>query len=373
MSRRAIIVLVIVLVIILGIVILIRYLNTYAPKYFWGESYSITSEEPYGTQILYELLKENNDKGKLITLDKHQISDIDSTIINTNYIFIGDYLRMDSTETQRLLEYVARGNNAFISTNSSPESIIYHFTKEYGFLPEYEFRKDKIFNTSFFENNKKFAFHHQFLKDSVSYHWGYIDKDELNENFSSYYNAKYLSELENDQINFLSIKYENGTIYLHTNPVLFTNYYLITPEGFDYINHVFSGIDDGDIYWDEINKRYTAYNSEMYNGNPLKYIFSQRSLRWAWYLGIIIVILFVIFKAKREQKIIPIVDENKNTSLEFINNIGALYYQAKDHRIIANEIMLLFYSFIRNRYGIKINIKNKAEMISEISQKSEID
>ncbi|MCF8296205.1 MAG: hypothetical protein K9J13_01550 [Saprospiraceae bacterium] len=367
MSKRAIIVLVIFSVIVVAMILFNMYLRSKLPQYSWVESYSYKSNQPYGAKVLYDILNTKKDERKLITLDKNRISQIDTSIRNTNYIFIGNCLLMDSDEFDYLLDYADRGNNAFIATNSLPDDLMDEYELEY------EIYNKKSITTSFLNNKKEFQFHFQFLKDTVVYQWRYLNKSDVIDNIDPDDEVSLLSEIDRDKINYFKVKYGSGNIYIHTNPILFTNYYLINKNGFDYANQVFSEMKEGDIYWDEINKSYSAYNSEMHQGKPLRYILSQRSLRWAWYLGIITIILFVIFRAKREQKIIPIIDKNKNTSLEFINNIGALYYQAKDHRIIANEIMLLFYSFIRNRYGIQVNIKNKPEMIKEISQKSEID
>jgi hypothetical protein len=51
-----------------------------------------------------------------------------------------------------------------------------------------------------------------------------------------------------------------------------------------------------------------------------------RSLRWAWYLTLLGVIIYAIFHAKRRQNVIPIIEPKQNNSLKICrNNWSALF------------------------------------------------
>ncbi len=76
------------------------------------------------------------------------------------------------------------------------------------------------------------------------------------------------------------------------------------------------------IFWD--TKSNTAYNEV---NSPLRFILSEPSLRSAWRLGIVGLLLFVLFMAKRRQRIVPVKTALTNTSVAFAKTIGNLYYQ----------------------------------------------
>ena len=65
--------------------------------------------------------------------------------------------------------------------------------------------------------------------------------------------------------------------------------------------------------------------------SPFRYFLAHEPLRWALYLTMITIILFMIFTAKRRQRVIPVIHEPANKSLEFTELIGTLYFQKKDH------------------------------------------
>jgi len=105
---------------------------------------------------------------------------------------------------------------------------------------------------------------------------------------------------------------------------------------------------------------------------PLDYILSQPPLAWAWYLLLSLGVLYLLFRAKRRQRMIPVLAQNRNTSLEFIATIGRLHFTGKNHRRIALQQMELLESFIRSKYKISTQDKT-ATFIKTLSSIAEID
>lgn len=68
---------------------------------------------------------------------------------------------------------------------------------------------------------------------------------------------------------------------------------------------------------------------------------------------------FVIFKGKRDQRIIPIVKPLANTTLEFINTVGNLYFKQSNHKNIADKKINYFMDYIRTKYAIKTSTLNE--------------
>jgi hypothetical protein len=130
------------------------------------------------------------------------------------------------------------------------------------------------------------------------------------------------------------------------NPVAFTNYNLLKEDRYRYTENVLSYIPKGNIYW------YTkGQNNENISESPLRYILSQPALKWAWYLFLIGMLIFMIFNAKRKQRIVPIL-LLANSTIDFTKTIGNLYYQEGDHTNIIDKKIIYFLEKIRTEYLI---------------------
>jgi cation transport regulator ChaC len=61
-------------------------------------------------------------------------------------------------------------------------------------------------------------------------------------------------------------------------------------------------------------------------------------------------LLFILFEAKRRQRIIPVIKPLANTTLEFVRTISNMYWQARDHKAIAEKKIVFFIDQVRQRY-----------------------
>jgi hypothetical protein len=178
-----------------------------------------------------------------------------------------------------------------------------------------------------------------------------------------------LGYVDSNYVNYMQLPYGNGSFLFHTSPMVFANCEMLSKESLEYAGKVFSYLNDGDIYWDEYSKKYERRSQAGPSQSPLKYILSQPSLRWAWYLLLAATFLYIIFHAKRKQRAIPVLEPNINTSLEFVKTIGTLYYQQNNPKKICSHKMRLFLEFIRNRYYLQTNTMDE-QLLQRISQKS---
>jgi hypothetical protein len=88
------------------------------------------------------------------------------------------------------------------------------------------------------------------------------------------------------------------------------------------------------------------------SGSTLRYITSQPALKWAWYLFLIGMVIFMIFNAKRRQRVIPIIKPLPNTTVDFTKTIGNLYYQEGNHQNLIDKKIIYFLERVRNEYLI---------------------
>ena len=359
--------------------------------YNWEETYQVKSDQPYGTSILHGFLKAYYDGHDITDLKRslrHVLPNSDDGVLK-NYIFVGESIMLDTADTDQLVNFVKQGNNALISSKTIPYDLMYFIYEDEDcpkqYWDDYNYTQDSITKLNLTHPDlalSKSIDYHFFSKTSQkshNYRWTFIESEFICEN-----GLIKLGYYENgNRCNFVRKKVGKGYFYLHSTPLAFTNFQLIDSLGIEYCNRVLSHLSPGEIYWDAYSlekenigrhRNSIQRNSperKLTTENPFKYVLTQPPLRWAWYLSILLALLYLLFMAKRKQRIIPILKENKNNSLEFVYSIGSLYFSQSDHGKLCRQKMKLFKSYIRDHYHIATKDMDDA-FIEKLAVKSEI-
>lgn len=370
-DRRTIILLAVVATVIL---LLLLYLNRMNENQFnWDETYNVGSIEPYGASAFYNFTQNYFEDERF-----ENLFDLENKLPlyqeeKGNYVFLGYGMYLDSAKVERLLEFVNNGNNAFISARFLPADFAEHIFSyencEFDFSRSFSFYEDTTASLSTIhpriKNKTKFKYirNHKAVYTQFQYvNWYNYCRDE----------AKYLElgYINDSLANFVRVPYGEGFIYLHSTPFVFSNYHVLKNRNRQYVNKVLAHLDEGTIYYDRQNNvNYSPPRIDATGGNnradrprgptrgvddktPLEYILSKRGLAWAWYMILATGVLYLIFRAKRRQRIIPVLEQNTNTSLEYVETIGMLYWQQNDHRQLALQQMRLFVNQVKTRYHI---------------------
>ncbi|MBL0018352.1 MAG: hypothetical protein IPP17_18390 [Bacteroidetes bacterium] len=131
---------------------------------------------------------------------------------------------------------------------------------------------------------------------------------------------------------FIRIDMGEGSFYLHSVPLMFTNYFMVDPVNNQYISKALSFLPVQDVIWDEYFKP-----GKVKTDSPVGHLLEQPALRWAWILALAGVLLFMVFESKRKQRIIPVIEPLNNTTLEFTKTVGILYFAHGDHKDISEK------------------------------------
>ncbi|MEN0003809.1 MAG: DUF4350 domain-containing protein [Bacteroidota bacterium] len=356
-------------------------------RFDWRESYHYESKEPYGTFVVKELLQNYfPDQSFRLLQDSIYGALPTSTDTLSNFVFIGQAMLLDSTDLNALLQFVADGNRAFIASKTLPNELANQF--DYGvcdyYWDDYWGYQDTMVQLTFAQAdlNQDSAYQFQYLwrNKASSYEWHYMDPEFF---CDSYHAAVPLAYYTLDSIvHFAQINYGEGSFFLHTIPLAFTNVQLLEDQGIAYADGVFSHLHEGPIYWDaysHVSERLgrsrndTNYGNRKLSGDsPLSYILSQPALAWAWYLLLAMAALYLLFRAKRKQAIVPVLAPNTNTSLEFLSTIGRLYFIQNNHRQLILQQMRLLLAFIRERYHLHTKALDTT-FVEKLATKSEIE
>lgn len=154
----------------------------------------------------------------------------------------------------------------------------------------------------------------------------------------------------------VSVPYGKGEVIFVSSPLLFTNYGMLEGNTFGYIFRLMSYLADLPVYRTEAYVKTDAML--VAEQSPFREFIKRPPLRWALYLALLGVVLFMIFTARRRQRVIPIMSKPANRSLEFIQLIGTLYYQRKDHVDLVRKKFKLFAEELRKTAGVDISDVN---------------
>jgi hypothetical protein len=356
----------------------------------WRETYDRERTSPYGTSILYQLLEAHypEDSVKLV---RDSIKGVLPTQdVNGTYWFTGEGVFMDSADQQQLLQFVEAGNTAFLSSKSLPsdlmEQLMYDSPCSFYVWEEYGSYADTSAELQLDHPNLRGIFplslKYRDKGGAQIYYWSYLEDHYSCDQPGGFVPIGHIA-LDTNQVNFFRQDYGAGYFYFHTTPLAFSNMVLLEEDGVDYLERVLGHFDaDGPLYWDayskvpewmgrRANNQASLADRSLSSESPLSYILSQPPLAWAWYLLIAMGLIFLVFRAKRRQRIVPVLEPNTNTSLEFLSTIGRLYFLQNNHRKLALLDMRLFLSHIRHRYGVQTQELNEA-FVKQLSAKSEV-
>src|SRR5690606_29388060 len=147
--------------------------------------------------------------------------------------------------------------------------------------------------------------------------------------------------------NLIKTSYGKGHFVVSSTPQVYGNYYMLGGNA-EYVAHSFSYLGEGELlYWDDYKKAGRAFIE-----SPMRFVLGQVSLKWAYYLALAGTLLFVFFRAKRRQRIIPLVEPLKNSSVEFARTVGSLYYRNGDHTDLIYKNINYFLAHLRSRYHL---------------------
>lgn len=389
MSRKTLFIFIGIVFLLLGIF----FINSPTKnKWQWDESYKEIDKNPYGLYIAHEFLK--NFGSSLIDLTEYVNKSLPQDVQGANYVFVGEALYLDSLDTDRLLNFAKRGNRVFISSKVVPFSLfnaLYDNNCQAFMYNRYNYAndRDKIITLNFTHPKlrEQKPFEYPFVRHYDTTHTYWYAMDTVTDCTRLDAEISVLGLMNEAKANFIKIRVGQGEIYLHATPLAFTNYYLVNDERLRYAQKVFSHLNtSGAIYWDtrgrvprevgeSMNRRKknerNGYNPRLEEDSPLKYVLSDTSLRWAWYLFLGLILTYMIFHAKRKQRIIPVLAKKNNASLEFVRTVGQMYFMQGNSSGLCDLKLKQFRTFVKERYHLSAR-EMDSDFIETLAQKADI-
>ncbi len=290
------------------------------PVLDWRKNYNVEKKTPFG---LYVFDQESTAlfKGKLEKVRVSPYTYYQKNQYKKPHNILIIQKKLDDVSWEYIMNEVANGSDVMWFTNDTTAKL----RDTLGFR----------FKTVSFEDNYYLQLTDKKLTDSRLL----IDKLPDNQGFSYIRSdieilGKTLHKKSNNEssisADFVKINFGKGHFYVHSEPLILTNYYFLKSRN-KYLENVLSYLPDRQTVW------FVETDTPL-SMSPMRFILNNPPLRYAWYLLLLGLLIFVLFNAKRKQRIVPVIEPLKNTSLDFIRSIGNLYLQEGDfHEMMAKK------------------------------------
>lgn len=180
-----------------------------------------------------------------------------------------------------------------------------------------------------------------------------VDDDEYADKIGGYWQAR-----------LIRIKWGKGELFLSCDPLLWTNYGVLDPEINGLLFRAMSQFRGLPV----IRTDAYAPKNEINKESPLRYWLQNAPLRWCVYLTLLGLLLFCVFYARRRQRVIPVVKQPENKSLEFVKLIGTLYYQKHENRDLLQKKYSYFAETVRRQLLIDVDDEeSRRENITQLA------
>lgn len=342
--------------ILLSVVVIFMSLTVFSSadkQVDWEQTYDASSKQPYGLYIFgeelkhfftkrvdkisytpYEYLRRNQKEGShnyIFTtkeIDELSLNKILSDVrAGSQALFLDDhYGLIDTLKIETDYELTVREINLQLNSRSYDKKVYIHPEKAYlkvNYFTQLDKERDKALGYVFFSDGRKIR----------------------------------------KKINFVEVPYGKGKFFLYLGPPMaFTNYFLKeSQEARSYAATVLSYLpEDRPTVW---------FVPPTQGEDTLSFIMSQPQLRTAWHLMLLGFLLYLLFKGKRQQRIIPVIEKPKNTTIEFAQSISSLYYQERDATDMVRKKITYFLDQVRQRYYLDTQQINE-DFATKLANKS---
>lgn len=320
-------------------------------------TFSVTQQTPYACKAVYELLPQFFPGTRQYTNSQSprhwQVLSEDSS--NQVLIIVNADFHPSYAEMQHLLAFARKGNTVLISTadmNETAQHIFKITTSSVGTAELMDASPGNIDNLLLKLDSTAFDAPLAFSYPGMPYGTGFRKTDT---DFT--YTLGYCGKLPN----LLGMHIGEGKVILHSTPIAFTNFFTLYQHNYAYIQKILrlSQTPVRKVIWDEYFLYETDERNTSGGGGALSVILKYVNFRWALFVTMALLLIYVLTAVKRKQRLIPVYAKPANDSLAFVKTVSELYYEKGDHKNLAEKLTLYFLDYVRNRYKMSTQTINQ--------------
>lgn len=276
---------------------------------------------------------------------------------NSLIIMIGQYVRFNDGEIDSLLSLVEQGHQVLMAVSYFDKDLLDRLTLE---LKPGQTAGKKELQKIYLKKTADSALAYPFQFREVMTHIYFKNNDSAASPVPFYT----LGYNKPDKPECILLSAGKGKLILHSEPMVFSNYFLLRQNNHQYLEQLF-----GYITEPVTNVYFCSFNFRRVESSDWSVIWANKATRYALLLTLFALGIYLIFEMKRRQKIIPIIPPVENSSVAFVETIGRLYYNKKNHSNLAEKMVQHFLDFVRSNYYLNTNILDE-EFVRNLAAKS---
>ncbi len=301
---------------------------------------------PYGTRYAYENLSSLFPKAEIRTSNQLPViymGDIGQDTMRA-LIILSPLFAPGPVEMETIIRFAAAGNQVFISSPRIEDTVMSMLHLK---------QKEEMFS---YRDSGEFSIRDPASKEWVKFVYPGYSYDYYFDAIDTGY-TEILGKNSHGQPDFIRIGYNHGgAIFIHLDPFAFSNFFLLHKKNKRYYDLSFSYLPRQTdlVEWSD----YFRYRRRTEHFSALRFILSKRSLRWAFWLTILLFLFLFIFESKRKQRPIAEIAPLRNASEDFVKTVGRLYFQQKNNQNLAAKMVAAFLENIRSTYNLSTSQLN---------------
>jgi hypothetical protein len=320
----------------------------------WEQEYSHSYEsllslitDSYSFETGYDAIFETEEEIEEIDVIKEE--DIQ---VQYNILILANNLNMDEYDINILLKFVEKGGSVLIAADYLYGKLkdtlnIKISTKQDSYYGLFNLNKNTPRSTVRFcapdKANEVYAFPNPFLQN-------YFETQDTTRHL--YFDSiRIISETVDKRIVSLRYQIGEGNLILACNPLVYTNYGILNDSTNAYIWNHLAYLKGRPLIRTEY---YEAGSQGGREQSEFRVLLSNRSLKYACYITITAILIFMVFTAKRKQRPIPIIKPPVNKMLAFVRSIAGLYLQKNNNADIILKKQIYWGDDLKRKYGIDI-------------------
>lgn len=360
-----------------GFLVFVFLLEWNAPsKFVWEPTFNHYDKQPFGCAVFDSLMEKSVPAGYEVT--KKTIAQLEREGYGKKphaFLIQTVSFRPSATDIRSLDRLLKAGNKVFIATSDiEPDSLypdlqvdingqnVFSPMEVKASIANQSIPYDTlVFSRQLPYQGKEYHVYSAMTGNSVAVE-GNVTCDTLV--------ISWVSEEESDSTEgpwvprVVKIKRGKGELFVSCDPLLMTNYGILDTQINGLIFRLMSQFRGLPIIRTEAYGPETEYETDT----PLRFWLQNEPLRWAIYLTLGGLLLFCIFYARRRQRVIPVVEEPANRSLEFVKLIGTLYHQKHINRDLLQKKYSYFGETLRRMTMIDVeDVESRKENIAQIA------
>lgn len=316
----------------------------------WDPTWSGRDEDPFGTELLKMAVEEFVHPAEFIVANNSPDIILEEYWYNqAAYLFVNNRFDPTLAEWEALTDFAEQGNIVWIAAESISElvesTIDIRMLPPAQNLPTSNNSEDSV--TIYFDRpnwpEDPFSIPNHYLGRIIPGKKSLLTHRPIMMSHAGDFAAMYIPQGE-------------GGFCFSAFPKMISNYGLLDPKYEPMVSGLLSMLPDDleTVYWDEWikigNQRRRNDREDEEGPGPLSFVWQNPALRMALLLSIGALLLVLVFQTKRIQRIIPPSPPLSNTTLDFTDTVGRLYFQDQQHLQPALKRISAFREFLNETY-----------------------